>query len=352
MSIVKFRPVVAAVLACVLSVLFSGSAAAAGKPHTLRGELVRQIVLKWGVHVQRVYGADVREWASDMGPIFAKASLGSLGVAARAPTFEAMNDAFLIDSRGRSASGNLIAAVNSGALRRPTKALGEIANDLVFVPVTPCRIIDTRVAGGVIPANGTRSFDVSETANYAAQGGDTTDCGVGAAGPFAAAVINFTVVTPNAAGYVTAYPFGAAKPLAATVNYTAGDIRGNLAVVKLNQDDASQDLSVYSFADTQLVADLVGYYIHPQATALDCTDVSSLPAAINAGAVGTVVSPTCPSGYVMTGGGCSASDFGGRIVTSRFLSDSETQFCAFANQGSSAVQGVAYGRCCRTPGRP
>ena len=350
--IVKFRPIVAAALACVLSVLFSGAADAAGKPRTPRGELVRQIVLKWGVHVQRVYGADVHEWATDMGPIFAKASLGSLGVAAKAPTFEAMNNAFLVDSRGRTASGNLIAAVNKGTLRRPTKALGEIANDLVFVPVTPCRIIDTRIAGGVIPANGTRSFDVSETTNYATQGGDTTDCGVGAAGPFAAAVINFTVVTPTAAGYVTAYPFGTTKPLAATLNYTAGDIRGNLAVVKLNQDDASQDLSVFSYADTHLVADLVGYYIHPQATALDCMEVSSLPSIINAGSVGTVVSPTCPSGYVMTGGGCSISDFNGRTVSSRMLADAEVHFCSFANQGTAANEGVAYGRCCRTPGRP
>lgn len=350
----KFRPPVAAVLACVLSFAsaFSGVADAASKPRTVRGELVHRIVLKWGVHVQRVYGADVHEWARDMGPIFAKATLGSLSVAANAPTFRAMNDAFLTDSRGRTASGNMIAAMANGSLRRPTKALGEIANDLVFVPVTPCRIIDTRVAGGTIPANGERSFDVSETASFTAQGGDAGDCGVGAAGPFAAAVINFTAVTPAAAGYITAYPFGGARPLAATVNYVAGDIRGNLAVVKLNQDDASQDLSLYTYAQTHVVADLVGYYIHPQATALDCTEVSSLPTVVNAGAFGSVLSPTCPSGYVMTGGGCSMSSFDGRLVTSRIVTDAEAYYCAFNNQGTAANQGVAYGRCCRTPGRP
>jgi len=351
---VKFRPPVAAVLACVLSFAsaFSGVADAAAKPRTVRGELVHRIVLKWGVHVQRVYGADVHEWARDMGPIFAKATLGSLSVAANAPTFRAMNDAFLTDSRGRTASGNMIAAMANGSLRRPTKALGEIANDLVFIPVTPCRIVDTRVAGGTIPANGERSFDVSETASFTAQGGDAGDCGVGAAGPFAAAVVNFTVVTPAAAGYITAYPFGGARPLAATVNYVAGDIRGNLAIVKLNQDDDSRDLSVYTYADTHVVADLVGYYIHPQATALDCTEVSSLPEVVNAGAFGSVLSPACPSGYVMTGGGCSMSSFDGRLVTSRIVADAESYYCAFNNQGTAANQGVAYGRCCRTPGRP
>ncbi len=350
----KFRPPVAAVLACVLSFAsaFSGVADAAAKPRTVRGELVHRIVLKWGVHVQRVYGADVHEWARDMGPIFAKATLGSLSVAANAPTFRAMNDAFLTDSRGRTASGNMIAAMANGSLRRPTKALGEIANDLVFIPVTPCRIVDTRVAGGTIPANGERSFDVSETASFTAQGGDAGDCGVGAAGPFAAAVVNFTVVTPAAAGYITAYPFGGARPLAATVNYVAGDIRGNLAIVKLNQDDDSRDLSVYTYADTHVVADLVGYYIHPQATALDCTEVSSLPEVVNAGAFGSVLSPACPSGYVMTGGGCSMSSFDGRLVTSRIVADAESYYCAFNNQGTAANQGVAYGRCCRTPGRP
>lgn len=52
----------------------------------LRGQLVHQIVMKWGNHVQEAYRADVREWASDMVPVFSKASIDTLKRAANSPT--------------------------------------------------------------------------------------------------------------------------------------------------------------------------------------------------------------------------------------------------------------------------
>jgi hypothetical protein len=324
---------------------------AAGKPATLRGELVHRIVMKWGPQVQREYGVPVREWAMDMVPVFGRVSLGSLAAAAQAPSFDAMNTALLRDGRGVSASGNQLAAINAGALQRPTKALGDVASDLVFVPVTPCRIIDTRVVGGPIPADGTRNFDITEVTDFSFQGGAANNCNIGAAGSFAAAVINFTVVTPSIAGFVTAYPFGATRPLAATVNYVAGDIRGNLAVVRLDQGDDAEELSVYSFAQTHLVADIVGYYIEPQATALDCIEQVSTEVTVAANGFTTATSASCPTGYSVTGGGCSMSDFGGRVVTTRSFPIAGNHFCAFANQSAGALLGTAYVNCCRTPGR-
>jgi hypothetical protein len=328
----------------------STPADAAGKPRSLRGELVHRIVMKWGPHVQRTYGADVRGWAMDMVPVFSRATLGSLSAAAQAPDFEAMNDAFLADARGGTAR-RLNAAIQSGALTRPTKALGDVARDLVFVPVTPCRIIDTRVVGGPIAADGTRNFDITEVTDFVFQGGNASDCGVGGVGSFAAAVINFTVVTPSTGGFVTAHPFGASRPLAATVNYVAGDIRGNLAVVRLDQGDDAEELSVYSFAQTHLVADIVGYYIEPQATALDCIEEVSTDVSVAANGFATVSSASCPTGYSVTGGGCSMSDFGGRVVTTRSFPNAGNHFCAFANQSAGALIGTAYVNCCRTPGR-
>jgi hypothetical protein len=328
--------------------------AAAGKnqgQRSQRGQLVHQIVMKWGGHIQEAYRADVREWASDMVPIFGRASLDQLQRAADARSFEAMNDAFLANGDSIAIAQNTL--VTNGR-RIAARALGDLAADLVFVPVTPCRIIDTRVAGGVIAANTTRGFDVTAVANYSFQGGDASNCGgVGAAGSFAAAAINFTVVTPSMAGYITAFPFGGTQPLAATVNYTAGDIRGNYAVVKLDQGASANEMNVYSFAQTHLVADIVGYYINPQATALDCIEMESVGGNINAGSFGTQSTPNCTAGYTITGGGCSMSTFDGRVVTSRTIlgSGSQSHFCAFRNEGASVIEGVAYARCCRTPGR-
>lgn len=343
---------IAACLAFVLPMITISADAAGKEQRGPRGELVHKIVMKWGPYIQEAYRADVHAWASDMVPVFAHASMDNLRRAADARSFEAMNDAFLSSNERNSIAQN---ALVTGTGKVQTRKLGDEDNDLVFVPVTPCRIIDTRVAGGPIAANTVRNFDVTVISSYSSQGGEANNCnGVGAAGSFAAAAINFTVVTPSAAGYITAFPYLTTQPLAATVNYTAGDIRGNYAVVKLDQGPSSSELSVYSFAQTHLVADIVGYYITPEATQLDCVEVVSTGLDITAGSFGTRTTPNCPTGYEVTGGGCSSSSFDGRVVTSRSFDNSvssQYHFCAFRNEGSGTANFVAYGRCCRTPGR-
>ncbi|MCC7248393.1 MAG: hypothetical protein IT473_07200 [Lysobacter sp.] len=340
---------------CVLSASLSSigmDAEAAGKQRTPRGELVHRIVMKWGGHVQEAYRADVGDWASAMVPVFSKASLDTLKRAANSPTFELMNDAFLVDSQGNSVHTNLLKAIDAGTTGDvSTNLLGETTNDLVFVPITPCRIVDTRVAGGAIAANTVRHFDVTAVSDYAFQGGDASNCnGAGAAGSFAAAAINFTVVTPSIAGYITAFPFLGTQPLASTVNYTAGDIRGNFAIVRLDQGASANELSVYSFGQTHLVADLVGYYINPVLGPLDCQETVSSNITVNANSTGTGSSPACATGYTIVSGGCTMSTFDGRIVSSRQFPGSNTHFCAFRNENATnANTGVAYGRCCKLP---
>ncbi len=330
----------------------SMDAEAAGKQRTPRGELVHRIVMKWGNHVQEAYRTNVGQWASDMVPVFSRASLDTLKRAANAPSFELMNDTFLVDDQGNTVHTNLLNAVNADDMGRvPTRLLGEPTNDLVFVPITPCRIIDTRLAGGQIAANTVRSFDITAVTDYAFQGGDASNCnGAGGAGSFAAAAINFTVVTPTAAGYITAFPFLATQPLASNVNYVAGDIVANLSIVKLDQGASANELSVYSFAQTHLVADLVGYYINPVLGGIDCQETFSSNITVNANATGTGSSPACATGYTIVSGGCTMSTFDGRIVSSRSFPNSNTHFCAFRNENASASNlGVVYGRCCKLP---
>ena len=220
-----------------------------GKPRTERGQWVYRIVAKWGGHVQEAYRTDPQRWADTMAPAFARAPLPALRKAAQASSFQAMNDALLAASPHRV-----------GTMQDGTKALGDADRDLVYVPVTPCRIIDTRVAGGPIPANGVRDFDVADVVDFSAQGGDSGHCNVGDKGSFAAAAINLTVVNTGMAGYLTAYPHLASRPNAATLNYAANDIRNGFAIVRLDQSAVTHEFSVYSVAQTHLVADIVGYY--------------------------------------------------------------------------------------------
>jgi hypothetical protein len=298
------RPAVSALALASLLLTGAGPAAAA-KPRSERGELVHRIVTKWGGHVQEAHRADVRRWAMELVPLFSRAPLASLKRAAAARSFEQMNNELLVSVPG----GNLAVLANE-TRDVPGKALGDADQDLVYVPVTPCRIIDTRVAGGAIAANTTRSFDVTSVATYAPQGGESNNCnGVGAAGSFAAAAINFTVVTPSAAGYITAFPLGASQPLAATVNYTAGDIRGNFAVVKLDQGAAPNEVNVYSFAQTHLVADIVGYYRRTPVPSLECINTPEASVVIPANGTDNVNAPNCLAGYLQTDTNCETTSW-------------------------------------------
>ncbi|KAF1707604.1 hypothetical protein [Pseudoxanthomonas sacheonensis] len=310
------------------------SAAEAYQPKTQRGQLVRKIVKQWGPYVQEAYKANLSSWAKEMGPLFAKASLNDLQKAADARNFDTMNNALL---------GASVAA-KGGAIT--PKTLGEIAADLVFVPIPPCRILDTRLAVGAIAAGTTRGVDVSAVSDYSFQGGDASNCsGMGAAGSFAAVAVNFTSVTPAQTGYFTAFPFLGTQPLAATQVYTAGGILSNFAIVRLDQGASANEMNIYSERQLHLVADVVGYYINPQATALDCVDTADTVVSVAAGATANAVAPACTATYTQTATNCESSTWQMPFV---FFSGG---VCSAQNNSAGNASLRASRTCCRVPGR-
>jgi hypothetical protein len=305
--------------------------------------LAAQIVKRWARHAQKVYKVTPQAWSDEITALFKVASPETIQDALNARQFEGVIDAIHPDRVKRTTPAVSL------------KTLGDIAGDLVYVPVTPCRIFDTRVAGGVITGTTVRNFDVTAVSDYSFQGGDASNCGgTGSSGSFAAAAINFTVVNSLGSGYLVAYPFLGTQPFSATMVFGPNDLISNLAIVRLDQGASANEMSVYTSTTTHLVGDIVGYFINPQATQLDCVEVSSAGVDIAAGGTGSQSTASCPTGYEITGGGCSSSTFDGKIVTSRSFDNSPTSqshFCAFRNQGSGTANFVAYGRCCRVPGR-
>jgi hypothetical protein len=309
-----------------------------GQPRSERGQWVYRIVAQWGNHVEEAYRIDPRRWVDSMSKVFAHAPLPALRQAANARSFSAMNDALLAAPIASPASTTAIDA----------KALGDPDRDLVYVPVTPCRILDTRISGGPIAANSVRDFDMADVTSYAIQGGDTSNCNVGDQGSFAAAALNITVVQPNAPGYITAYPHLANRPTAATANYVAGDIRNSLAILRLDQTTATYEFSVYSFAQTHLVADIVGYFSRPSATAADCVELASAQSNVRT----LVNSPACPSGYSIMSGNCEltafSSSFGIPSLVSSYSSE-QKHICRWL--GNNNAVGISIARCCRIIGQ-
>jgi hypothetical protein len=150
------------------------------------------------------------------------------------------------------------------------QALGDAESDLLFVPVTPCRIIDTRLAGGRIApgVGGVRHFEVAGTVGFEAQGGQAGGCGIPlAAGmtPLAtAAVINFVAVGPLGPGHLRAWEFGQTPPNASIINYTnvSGlNIANGVIVPIAGLASIDKDLSIdANTSATFIVADVTGYF--------------------------------------------------------------------------------------------
>ncbi len=334
-----------------------GLTSTAGLSPKERGQLTRQFVMKWGNYVQRIYNVPVGTWAKRMVPNFANADAGNLRNALERDTFEGAI-AELNGTGHRLSDDTVIARLASMHVRASgskvtVKTLGALTNDLVYTPIPPCRILDTRsTAAGAIAANATRSFVAITAGNFTGQGGSSTDCGtVGLAAT--AFAINLTAVTPSSPGYATAYPYGTTQPVAASVNYAAGAIVNNALIVQIPNPLTSFDFTIYTFAQSHYVADIVGYFAPPQATALHCilTAITSTTIAANANL--NVYNTACPAGYTATSPYCfiNAPGVYSRGSGKNATAGSSDTFCSWQNTTASPQQVAGATTCCRVPGR-
>ena len=127
-----------------------------------------------------------------------------------------------------------------------------------FVPITPCRLLDTRAegAGGAFGNETTREFLAYGI--LSGQGGND-ECGI----PNTAVAIhvNFTAVDPTGFGYLRAWPYGEDEPGATLMAFTAGPGISNATALAICYQCAFDfNVKIY-LAPTQLVADAVGYYV-------------------------------------------------------------------------------------------
>jgi hypothetical protein len=227
-------------------------------------------------------------------------------------------------------------------------------SDAVYTPVAPCRLFDTRTSQGgtgAIAAVGTKGFYVWGQSSFAAQGGSPTNCGISAGTETEAIAINITVVTPSTAGYITAYPSGAVTvPTAATVNFNAGDVKGNFTVVKVQQSTiATQHLAIYSTSTIDVVGDVVGYFARPKGANLSCTNPPETTLLVAPGALSALAIPSCATtnSYSSIGGYCYTD---GTDMLS--YAGAQSGECKMKNMGTAAATITAGRRCCGVPGRP
>lgn len=117
-----------------------------------------------------------------------------------------------------------------------------------FYTLTPCRLIDTRIAAPALQPGAKRVFVL------------TGACGVPTTAK--AVSLNLTAVQPAAPGYLTLIPGDLASvPFASTINFGAGQTRANNAIVEL-ASDGTGGILVYngSSGTVHLILDVNGYF--------------------------------------------------------------------------------------------
>jgi len=119
-----------------------------------------------------------------------------------------------------------------------------------YTSLTPARILDTRHATGI-----TTKTPIAHGRTVTLQ---VTGKGGVPSGGVMAVVLNLTVVSPTSGGYLTAYPTGAARPVASSINVAARQVLANLVTVSVGSGGA---VTIYNGAgSTHIVADVSGYY--------------------------------------------------------------------------------------------
>jgi len=152
-----------------------------------------------------------------------------------------------------------------------------------FVPMTPCRVFDTRGGVAGVPApfntpddrgNEEREFFIWSV-DTEEQGGNPDACITIVPNTAIAVHINFSVVSPTVSGFLRAWPRPPLPepgeepepaPTASLLGWVGGSGISNATAISINNDDGT-DLTVKVFhpagstPSLDLVGDVVGYYV-------------------------------------------------------------------------------------------
>lgn len=231
------------------------------------------------------------------------------------------------------------------------------ARNLVFTPIPPCRIVDTR-AGSGLQGDGTGPLPAGTPVAYQVAG----LCGLPS--PIAkAAVLNFIAVTPQGPGHLVAWPWDSvhvSPPNASVLNYAAVaglNIANGLVMPICDTGTATgaicaKDLFVLpAVSAAHVVIDVVGYFtaLSAPTTSLSCTQ-SSTPWSAAVGA-GFSVTASCPSGQAAGGGYHTVQSLSSAVSLTTLSPVASGFLCAGTNQAinnnATTWTGECFTNCCQ-----
>jgi hypothetical protein len=159
---------------------------------------------------------------------------------------------------------------------------------LQFVPLPPCRVVDTRQANGqfggpAIPGGTSRDFAIPQ--------GPCPNIPSNAA----AYSLNVTVIPQERLGYLTAWPTGFTRPQTSLMNSFDGRTKADAAIVPAGQ---SSSVSVYVTDTANVILDINGYFTTPGSSTLAFFSLPPCRIVDTRGANGQLGGPILANGQV------------------------------------------------------
>jgi hypothetical protein len=128
-----------------------------------------------------------------------------------------------------------------------------MTGSLAFYPVTPCRLVDTRLPSTV--GLGAPSLKAGETRQIPVTAGN---CGIPATA--AAYSANFTLLPQGPVSFINVWPAGIAMPATSTLNAATAAVTSNAVFVGAG---TNRSINVYTAGNADLIVDVNGYFAPP-----------------------------------------------------------------------------------------
>ncbi|MEO8740401.1 MAG: Ig-like domain-containing protein [Casimicrobiaceae bacterium] len=286
-------------------------------------------------------------------------STGPTGVASCTLTPPGGQTTFIATFAGNAQFVAAIASQQFSVLAAPPPP----AAGIVYVPLEPCRIMDTRnatLASGVRgPITGNVLYNlpgfIAAGSNWGQYGGTATaDCGLAnpPGGSIHAVALVATILNPNFDAFLGISDSNVLSTVLSNValNYTHGQGLSTMYIVpQISTNNVY--FAMPAGLSAQLIFDVVGYYVVADATALQCATQASAPSSIAGLGTGTATSPACSAGYTLSSGSCDTSSSSLNLSKHEATGGNSAWLCAATNHSGTAANLTATAICCRVPGK-
>lgn len=136
----------------------------------------------------------------------------------------------------------------------------QVAGQLYY-PLSPCRLVDTRIAigeyAGPVGRGSTANYHAKNIDEILKQGGLSGGCSIPAIA--SALVLSIASTAQAGPGHLRAFPHGHILPMASIVNFSGTNI-ANATILPLCINACSYDFSIYASQSSHVVVDVMGFF--------------------------------------------------------------------------------------------